>query len=183
MPASVAPATADPAVVDATARLTAALDGLSGGYTFATTVKVGGVVATQAKGRSIGGNAQFNITAKGVTVTYRSVPPNAWVRQANGKWTKLDGGSPVVDLVSTLRTPDEVAVVTDADGVLVLRAVYPAAALGAGKDGHAAVQLTLAANGSIRLVYTPVVDPATGTTGEASATLTPSPDQQPITAP
>ena len=83
-PASAAP---DPSVAAAEGKLAAALDALQAGYTFDTTVTVAGTVATRATGRWTGGASEFDVIAAGVSVTYRSVPPSAWIRQANGTWT------------------------------------------------------------------------------------------------
>lgn len=182
-PSAAAPsqtATVDPGLAAAAGRLTNALDGLQAGYTFATTVTVGDTVATRASGRWTGGASEFDLIAAGVAVTYRSVPPMAWVRQANGTWTKLDGPAPGADPLAALHAPSTLAILSDDAAGLKLSAGYPASALGLTGTDPVTVQLTVAADGSLDVAYT-----ATTQTGSGSVQtrLSPSPGQQPILAP
>jgi hypothetical protein len=173
-------ATVDPAIAAAAGRLANALDGLKAGYTFTTTVTVRDTVATRATGRWTGGASEFDLIAAGVAVTYRSVPPTAWVRQADGTWTKLDGPAPGADPLAALRTPATLAILSDDAAGLKLSAGYPASALGLDGADNVTVQLTVAADGSLDVAYTAT----TGTgSGSVQTRMSPSPDQQPIVAP
>ena len=78
-------------------RLQQTLTALGKGYAFDATVKVGGAVATEAKGRWVGGASQFVLTSSGRSVTYRSVPPDAWVQQGDGSWIATQGSVPSGD--------------------------------------------------------------------------------------
>ena len=175
--------TADPAVAAAALRLGAVLDTLAAGYRFKTTVTVADTVATTATGRWTQGASEFEVTASGAAVTYRSVPPGAWVQQANGTWTKLDGTAPVNDPVATLRAPQGLVILSDTGSALELTASYPAAALGAAGEATAEVRLVIGSDSSLQLTFSTVVDAATGATGTASSKLVPAPGQEPITAP
>ena len=182
VPSSVLPASAAPdaSTAAAEAKLTTALGALQAGYTFQTTVTVAGTVATRASGRWTGGASEFEVIAAGVSLTYRSVPPSAWVQQANGAWTKLDGPAPNADPLSALGKPSTIQVVSeDASGV-TLSASYPASALGLDGTDAVQVQIVVAADGSLDVTYT-------GTTkaGPASVEtrLTANATQAPITAP
>jgi hypothetical protein len=169
-------ATPDP---DAAA-LAAAFGRLSAGYTFDSTVTVAGVVATSAQGRWTDGASEFVLTSGGASVTYRSVPPDAWVQQADGSWVKLDGPAPGGDPLGILADPLTVArVASDGNGTQ-LQATYPAADLLGTGDGVVTVALTIEGDGSLAVSYTSAT-----TTGSAtsSTTIHPSPSQKPITAP
>lgn len=161
-------------------RLTAALGSLHAGYSFDTTVTVAGTVATRASGRWIGGASEFEVIAAGVSVTYRSVPPSAWIQQANGTWTKLDGPAPNADPLSALGKPSAIQVASEDASGATLSASYPASALGLDGSDAVQVRIVVAADGTLDVTYT-------GTTkaGDAAVEtrLTPNASQAPITAP
>ena len=165
---------ADPATV-----LAAALDRLAAGYTFETTVEVAGKTATTASGRSIGGSSDFEVESGGATITYRSIPPRSWVKQAGKAWVTVDGTVPDGDPLDSLRSPTAVEAV-DGDADVRVRATYPASAFGLTGDAPVSVSLTLNADGSIRATYrtTTAAGPASSDT-----TLTPAASLEPISAP
>jgi hypothetical protein len=137
-------------------------------------------VATSAQGRWTDGASEFVLTSGGASVTYRSVPPDAWVQQADGSWVKLDGPAPGGDPLGILADPLTVArVASDGNGTQ-LQATYPAADLLGTGDGVVTVALTIEGDGSLAVSYTSAT-----TTGSAtsSTTIHPSPSQKPITAP
>jgi hypothetical protein len=161
-------------------RLAAAIKGLAVGYTFDTTVSVGGQVATHVFGRAGGGASDFVVESKGVQITYRTIPPRSWVKQAGKDWVAVDSGVPDGDPLAALATPSSVTVIGDDPNALELRADYPPAALGLAGAKPVAVTLTLAPDGSVRATYSV---PLGGGKATSVTTLTPAPGQEPIVAP
>ncbi len=175
-PASGTPAS--PASADARTQLASAISRLGAGYTFSTTVSVGGQVATQASGRWIGGASEFVVTTEGTSITYRTLPPLSWVLQPGQGWVEVNGSVPSGNPLDALRAPSQVSVVGQAGGTLELTASYPPASLGLGGSSAVPVDIKLGSDGSLVAAYS---DPA----GSASSatTINPDPGQDPIPAP
>lgn len=161
-------------------RLTAAIGGLAAGYTFDTTVSVGGQVATHVAGRSAGGASDFVVESNGAQITYRTIPPRSWVKQEGKAWVAVDSGVPDGDPVAALGTPSAVALTGTDPNALELRADYPPAALGLAGTKAVAVTLTLTPDGSVRATYSVPLGAGTAT---SVTMLTPAPGQEPIVAP
>lgn len=160
-------------------RLTTTLQALIPGYTFEATVSLDGDVASRASGRWLNGTGEFAIEAQGGAVIYRTVPPRAWVHEAESGWIELDSGSPLGNPIDALLKPTALATVGEQGGALSMKATYPAAALGLSGD-PVTVDLNLASNGSVTATYrTPT--PA----GEAfsETVMTPAANLEPVTAP
>jgi len=163
---------------DASTRLSAVLGQLANGYSFASTVKVGGQVATQAKGRWVSGASEFTVTTTGVSITYRTLPPRSWVLQSGAGWVEVNGNVPSGNPLDALKAPGQIAVLSDTSAMLELTASYPAAVLGLAGSGSVAVDLVVAPDGSLKASYAEAAGNATSTT-----TITPDPSQDPIAAP
>ena len=153
------------------------LTALGSGYAFDATVKLGGVVATEAKGRWMGGASQFVLTSSGRSVTYRSVPPNAWVQQGDGSWIATQGSVPSGDPLAAFVAP---LTVQSAGSATDLTATYAAATLGLTGTDPVAVTIHLGSDGSMTVTYatTTSAGPATSTT-----VISPPSDTTPILAP
>ena len=180
----------DPAV----ARLAAAVQALEAGYDFDATVTLNGVTATEAKGRWIGGASQFVLTSSGRSVTYRSVPPNAWVQQGDGSWVATQGPLPAGDPLAAFAAPLTVLSVslpsasapaaspssTAGPAEADLTATYAPSVLGLSGSSPVAVTIHLGGDGSMAVTYatTTSAGPATSTT-----TFSPTTDTTPILAP
>jgi hypothetical protein len=161
-------------------RLTAAFTAMGGGYTYETTVTIDGKVASTAKGRWVGGSSEFVITTGGQSVTYRAVPPKAWVEKPGAKWVEVTGQPPGAGPLATLEAPLGTQVVSDAADALVIDASYAPAALGLpGKDA-VTVRMSVAGDGSVTATYT-----TTTSSGQAasSTVLVPSAGLKPVVAP
>jgi len=145
------------------ARLQQVLGSFGGGYAFDATVKVGGVVATEAKGRWIGGASEFVLTSGGRSVTYRSVPPNAWVQQGDGSWIATQGSVPSGDPLAAFTSPLSVQ---SAGAATDLTATYAPATLGLTGTDPIAVTIHLGVDGSVTVTYATdtAAGPATSTT-------------------
>ena len=163
---------------DAAARLSADLSQLANGYSFTSTVKVGDQVATQANGRWVSGASEFTVTSSGVSITYRTLPPRSWVLQSGAGWVEVNGDVPSGNPLDALKTPGNVAVLSNTSSMLELTASYPASVLGLAGSGSVAVDLVLAPDGSLKASYAATVGNATSTT-----TIMPDPSQAPIAAP
>lgn len=159
------------------ARLQQVLTALGKGYAFDATVKVGGTVATEAKGRWVGGASQFVLTSSGRSVTYRSVPPDAWVQQGDGSWIATQGSVPSGDPLAAFTSPLSVQT---AGTLTDLTATYAPSTLGLTGTDPVAVTVHLGADGSMTVTYATnsAAGPATSTT-----TITPPTDSTPILAP
>jgi hypothetical protein len=163
---------------DGGARLAAVLGKLASGYSFTSTVSVGGQVATQATGRWIGGASEFTVTTNGVSITYRTLPPRSWVLQAGKGWVEVNGSVPSGSPLDALKLPNQASVVKQTSDTLELTASYPAAVLGLAGSAPLAVDLVLASDGSLSATYTAPTGSATSAT-----TIKPDPGQAPIAAP
>jgi len=161
-------------------RLTAAFTAMGGGYTYETTVTIDGKVASTAKGRWVGGSSEFVITTGGQSVTYRAVPPKAWVEKPGAKWVEVTGQPPGAGPLAVLAAAVGTRVVSDAADALVLDASYAAAALGLPGKDTVTVRMTVAGNGSVTATYMT----ATASGQAASSTvLIPATGLKPVVAP
>lgn len=177
------PRTTDPGA----ARLHQVLTSLGKGYAFDATVKVGSIVATEAKGRWIGGASQFVLTSSGRSVTYRSVPPDAWVQQGDGSWIATQGSVPSGDPLAAFTSPLSVQSAAlpsggsaSAPAVTDLTATYAAPALGLTGTDPVAVTIHLGGDGSLTVTY--ATDTAAGPANSRTV-ITPPTDKTPILAP
>jgi len=114
-------------------------------------------------------------------VTYRSLPPRAWLREGDeGDWVELAGEIPAGAPLDGLRSPTTVTVVASDGDTIDLLATYPSAALGLTGSDPLEVGLTLRGDGSIVARYEAAL--ATGT-AIAETTMRPLADASPIPAP
>jgi len=166
---------------DGASRLAAVLAQLANGYSFTTTVSIGGQVATQAKGRWVSGGSEFTVTTNGVAITYRSLPPRSWVLQSGTGWVEVNGTVPSGNPLDALKAPSQATVVAQSSDMVELTASYPAAILGLAGTNTVPVDLVLAGDGSLKATYT---TPSSGGTSATSATtIAPDPSQAPIVIP
>jgi len=161
-------------------RLAAAFASMAAGYTYASTITVGTATVSTATGRSIGGSSEFVLTSSGKAVTYRAVPPKAWVEQTGGAWVVVSGKVPSGSPIAGLTSPTTLTVLTDDASGLALDASYSPAALGLAGDKAVRVHLVVARTGVITATY----ETAVGTDQAASTSVfTPASDLTPIAAP
>jgi hypothetical protein len=177
---SVGAASATPVSTTAADRLAAAFAGLAGGYTFDTTISVAGKVATHVSGRSVGGASEFVLESGGQSVTYRSVPPQAWVQKSGSGWVLVANTSPGADPLGQLTKPQATSVTSNDAATLVVDATYPPAALGLSGSDPVRVTLTVASDRTITATYDTQV---TGGTATSTTVLKPAAGQQAIIAP
>ena len=135
-------------------------------------------MATQADGHWIGGASEFTVTTNGVSITYRTLPPRSWVLQAGKGWVEVNGTVPSGSPLDALKSPSQTAVITETAGSLELSASYPPAVFGLAGSSPIAVDLMLAADGSLSATY---ADPSGG--GTSTTTIKPDPTQPAIVAP
>lgn len=164
----------------ATTRLASALAAFDAGYTFDTTVGIGGAIATHAHGRSSDGNSDFVVESEGASITYRTIPPRSWVKQPGVAWVAVDSGAPDGDPLDTLRAPTSVEVESEGPDGTRLQASYPATAFGLAAADPVTVVLMLHPDRSVEATYTVSTSagPATSKT-----TIVPATGQAPIVAP
>ncbi|MBI2762181.1 MAG: hypothetical protein HYX54_00245 [Chloroflexi bacterium] len=164
-------------------RLTTALMALKGGYTFETVLAVGGIEAASVAGRWYQGASELSITSSGATVTYRIIPPSAWLQDESGAWVEADAASATADPLSPLLAPSGIEIAAGpggSDGTDAIVATYPAAALGLQGTDPVTVTISIAADGTISTRYETTL--ATGV-GVSETVLKPAPAQDPISAP
>lgn len=159
-------------------QLTDALGKLRAGYTFETTLRVGDKDAANVIGRWYGGSSEIAITSGGATVTYRIVPPGAWIQDDTGVWAEAEAPTTTADPLSILLAPGSVAAGAGSTGQLV--ATYPAAALGLPGTEPVSVAFSIGVDGTIIARYETRTDVGVGT---SETTLKPAPAQDPIVAP
>lgn len=145
------------------ARLDSALSTMANGYSFESTVTAGGKFATRATGTWIGGTSEFVVTAKGASVTYRTVPPRSWVLEKGKTWVELDATMPGGDPLDALKQPTSAVDGPTVAGQDSIRASYPAAALGLASPATVVVDIAIGGDGTVTARY------ASGS-GSASAT-------------
>jgi hypothetical protein len=163
----------------AQSRLTRTLQALIPGYTFEATVSLGGELATRAAGRWVNGSGEFDIEAQGATITYRTIPPQAWVYDDDAGWVELDSGSPLGNPIDALLKPTTLATVGGQGGGLDVRATYPAAALGLTGE-PLTVDLKLGADGTVVATYR--IDTPNGA-AVSETRMTPRSNLEPVAAP
>ena len=173
--------TSNGTALDGSSRLAAALGQLAGGYSFTTTVSVGGQVATKASGRWVAGASEFTITTNGVAITYRTLPPRSWVLQSGAGWVEVNGTVPSGNPLDALKAPSQTTVVAQSTDMVELTASYPASVLGLAGTNTVAVDLVLAGDGSLKATYTTTAGSATAAT--SATTISPDPSQAPIVVP
>ncbi len=150
-------------------------------YSLDSTVTVGQEVATHAVGTWVSGASEVEVESGAATVTYRSLPPKAWIREGeDGDWVELAGEVPIGDPLDELRSPASVSVVTTDGSALELLATYPASALGLKGDGPVDVNLRLVADGSVVARYEALMSAGPAV---AQTTIQPLADASPIPAP
>jgi hypothetical protein len=167
--------------MDGGARLAAVLGQLANGYSFTTTVSVGGQVATKASGRWVAGGSEFTVTTNGVAITYRSLPPRSWVLQSGAGWVEVNGTVPSGNPLDALKAPTLTTVVAQTTDMVELTASYPAAVLGLAGTNTVAVDLVLASDSSLKATYATTAGSATAAT--SATTISPDPSQAPIVVP
>lgn len=162
-----------------TAQLTDWLGKLQAGYTFDTTLRVGDKDAAHVTGRWYAGSSEIAITSGGATVTYRIVPPGAWIQDDAGVWAEAEAPTTTGDPVSILLAPTSVTAATGGStGQLV--ALYPATVLGLPGTGPISVTFSIGADGTITARYEATTDAGLGI---SETTLKPATAQDPIIAP
>lgn len=159
-------------------QLTDALGKLRAGYTFDTTLRVGNKDAAQVTGRWNAGSSEIAITSGGATVTYRIIPPGAWIQDDAGVWAEAEAPTTTGDPLSILLAPTSVASAAGSGGQLV--ATYPATALGLPGTDPVSVTFSIGADGTITTRYEATTD---GGLGVSETTLRPAPAQDPILEP
>lgn len=158
--------------VDGNARLVAAFKAMATGYRFDSTVTVGSQVASRAGGRWLNGRSEFVVESGGTALTYRTVPPRAWVFQGGTGWVELADKAPGGDPLEPLRHPTSVAVVADRQDALVLQATYPPKGLGLTGTAAVVVEIDIAPDGTVTATYAmaAATGPATSVTVLSPAT-------------
>jgi len=164
----------------ASERLTGALGVLQAGYTFDTTLTVGGQVAAHVTGRRLGDASELTIESGGVPVTYRIIPPRSWILDDSGEWIEAEGDTPGGDPLAGLLEPSDLEPVATSDGTVKVRATYPATALGLAGPDPVTVTITLGPEGAVSAMYATTVN---GSEAVSGTVLQPAPDQDPIVAP
>lgn len=153
---------------------------MDGGYTYTATVKVGKSTVSTAKGRSVDGSSEFVLNTGGSSVTYRAIPPKAWVEQAGKVWVAVSGSVPAGSPIAGFRNPAQVTVVSDDASGLTVDASYPPAALGLAGSKPVLVRLVVAPDHTVTMTYTTTVGQDAAAT---TSVFTPQPGLAPITAP
>ena len=161
-------------------RLAAALTALQPGYTFETTLRVGDQQAAHVAGRHVGQASELVIESGGTSVTYRIVPPTAWLMEAGSEWVEADGTIPSGDPLGPLLAPLDVQAVAGSSSQDTLEATYPGTALGLTGPDPVTVAISISPDGVVTARYETVVDagPAVSET-----VLQPAPSQDPILEP
>jgi hypothetical protein len=161
-------------------RVAAALAALADGYTYKTSVTLGDKEVSQASGRWVGGAGEFVLETGGQSVTYRAIPPKAWVQKPGSKWVEVQGQLPGGNPSAALANPFSTTIVSDTSSGLVVDGSYPPASLGLKGADPVTVRLTIAGDGTV----TAMVKVAT-TEGDAASTtvFTPGTGLAPVAAP
>ena len=160
-------------------QLTDALGGLRAGYTFDTTLRIGDKDAAHVTGRWYGGSSEIAITSGGATVTYRIVPPGAWIQDDAGVWVEAEAPATSGDPLSLLLAPTSVATASVGSGGQLV-ATYPATALGLPGTEPVSVTFSIGDDGTVTARYETATDAGLGV---SETTLRPAPAQDPILAP
>ncbi len=161
-------------------RLTRAFASLRAGYTFDSTLTVKGKPAATVAGRRVGDASELVIESGGAKVTYRIIPPAAWLQQVEGEWIEAGSAVPTGDPLALLLAPLTVESGSGSSDADQLRATYPAAALGLSGTDPVIVTISISGDGSITARYETTVD---GDPGVSETVLRPAGSQEPILAP
>lgn len=160
-------------------QLADALGKLRTGYTFETTLRVGDKDAAQVTGRWYAGSSEIAITSGGATVTYRIVPPGAWIQDDAGVWAEAEAPATTGDPLSILLAPTSVATAgAGSTGQMV--ATYPATELGLPGTEPVSVIFSIGDDGTITARYEATTDAGLSV---SETSLMPAPAQDPILAP
>ena len=157
-------------------QLTEALSALRVGYTFETMLRVADQDAARLTGRWSAGSSEVAITSGGATVTYRLIPPHAWIQDDTGTWQEAETPAATGDPLVVLLAP--LSVTADEAGHLV--ATYAASALGLPGADPVAVTISLGADGTIVARYEAQTVAGLSI---SETTLKSAPNQDPIVAP
>ena len=161
-------------------RLATAFASMAAGYTFDSTITVTGKVATHATGRWVAGSSEFVIESGGIAITYRTIPPVAWVLKPGTDWVVVAGAVPGGDPLDALSKPLSSAITANgADGLSVVGRYAPGD-LGLTASGSVPVSLLIAPDGSVTATYS--VD-TTGGTSTSVVILRPAVNPEPVVAP
>ena len=166
--------------LSADARLAAALGPLEPGYTFETTLTVGGQVAAHVTGRRLGTSSELTIVSGGATVTYRIIPPAAWLQDEAGAWAVATDPGSSADPVAPLLKPVTVKSIPGSAGVDQLEATYPASALGLKGTDPITVKIGVASDGSVTVHFETTVGSQAGV---SETVFHAAPTQDPIVPP
>lgn len=161
-------------------RLAAAFAAMAAGYTFDSTITVTGTVATHATGRWVAGSSEFVIESGGIAITYRTIPPVAWVLKPGTDWVVVAGAVPGGDPLDALSKPVSTAISADGADGLSLVGRYTAADLGLTTSGSVPVSMLIAPDGSVTATYSA---DTTGGTSTSVVILRPAANPEPIVAP
>lgn len=179
--AIVVPSQAPPNVSGTPAeRLAQAFAALQGGYTFETILLVGDQEAARVVGRWYGDASELSISSGGATVTYRVIPPSAWLQEDTGAWVEADAAATTGDPLTPFLSPLGVEASTGSAGVDELVATYPATALGFTGPDPVLVRISIASDGTITTHYEAATDAGLGI---SDSVLRAAPSQDPIVAP
>jgi hypothetical protein len=129
-PTSAASVAASPAASPAATLLAQALKPLRAASSFETTVKIAGVVAVSAKGRTVGTASQSTVTTGGRSVDYIEIPPKAWARDGSAAWVVVAAAQAPTAPLDVLAAPLSLRAADGATTGGTFTATYPATALG-----------------------------------------------------
>ncbi len=161
-------------------RLALALMALQGGYTFDTTLRVGDKEAARVVGRWYGDASELSISSGGATVTYRIIPPSAWLQEDTGVWVEADAAATTGDPMTLLLSPLRVEASAGSGDVDQIVATYPATALGLTGPDPVSVTISIATDATITTRYEAATDAGLGI---SETVLKAAPSQDPIVAP
>ena len=157
--------------------LAQALKPLQTASSYETTVKIGGVVAVSATGRTAGTATKSTVTTGGRSIDYIEIPPKAWARDGTAAWVVIAAAQAPTAPLDVLAAP---LTLRTADGVTTgdtFTATYPATALGLEGD-PLTVTITIEGD-TVTFRYAAT---AAGRETESTTTIRPAP-ADPITAP
>lgn len=179
-PASEPTDSAQPSKAAGVDRLAATLKTISAGYTYAATVTVASKPVSSARGRSVRGASEFTLTSGGKSVTYRAIPPKAWVKQSGGSWVIVTGKVPTGSPLAGLMKPATTTVVDEGTSGLTVDATYPANVLGLAGTKPVRVRLVVATDGTLTATFTTRVG---NDTASSTSVFTAASGLDPIVAP
>ncbi len=175
--ATVTPTTAAP---DPAALLADALGQYSAGYEFTATITVNDQATTVQTGRWLNGSSQLMISSGDGEVEYIVTGGGQWSRLPDAEWAEVEGSpATAASPLAAMGTPDSLELVSSDGGITVVRAVYPAAALGI--DGEPVVTSLSFENGALTQVAFEAE--ISGVAARSVTTLAPLSDTSPIVAP